>query len=155
MDSSVIVKRYLKEVASEVVDVAFDNAEVGKVKLYFSVWNIGETIGVFDKYGKKGFLSEDELKRVLGDFLSETIKLSKLGGLYVMPITHAHLTTSWLMVLKHHIYVSDALQIASSKNNCDVLLSGDERLVRIAHLEGLDAVNVEKSPEEALKLMPE
>ena len=66
-----------------------------------------------------------------------------------------YLITSWLMVLKHHIYVPDALQIASSKSSCDILLSGDERHVRMAQLEGLDAINIEKSPEEALKLIQE
>ncbi|MBS7644843.1 MAG: type II toxin-antitoxin system VapC family toxin [Candidatus Bathyarchaeia archaeon] len=150
LDSSAIVKRYVKEVGSEAVDVVFDNAEMGKIKISFSIWNIGEVLGVFDRYSRGGLLAEEDLRRIILYFLSETIKLSKLGGLHVMPITHGHLIDSWLMVLKHHIYVSDALQVASSKGKCDVLLSGDERLVKIARLEGVDAVNIEKSPDEAV-----
>jgi len=153
LDSSVIVKRYVKEVGSEAVDAIFDSAEVGKVKIFFSTWNIGEVLGVFDKYTEKGFLSEEDLRRILLHFISETIKLSKLGGLYVMPMTSTHLLDSWLLVLKHHIYVSDALQIASSKGECDILLSGDGKLVRIARLEGVNAINVEKSPERILDLI--
>ncbi|MEM2122356.1 MAG: type II toxin-antitoxin system VapC family toxin [Candidatus Bathyarchaeia archaeon] len=149
LDSSAIVKRYVREVGSEAVDAVFDDAEMGRVEISFSIWNIGEVLGVFDRYSKEGFLTEEDLRRIILYFLSETIKLSKLGGLHVVPLTHTNLVDSWLMVLKHHIYASDALQIASSKGKCDVLLSGDERLIKIARLEGIDAINIEKLPEKA------
>jgi len=56
------------------------------------------------------------------------------------------------VVPKHHIYVADALQIASSKEaSADLFLGADRRLLEAATAEGLKSVNVESNPDEALR----
>lgn len=55
------------------------------------------------------------------------------------------------MVLKHHIYEADALQLSTSKEaRCNLFLGADNKLVEIALKEGINAINIEEEPEKAL-----
>ena len=46
-------------------------------------------------------------------------------------------------MLKHHIYVADALQIASAKKvNSSIVVTGDKELASIAEAEGLKTLYV-------------
>ena len=45
LDSSAIVKRYTKETGTSTVDFVYRQAELGKLVVGFSIWNIGETVG--------------------------------------------------------------------------------------------------------------
>ncbi|MDH5440074.1 MAG: type II toxin-antitoxin system VapC family toxin [Candidatus Bathyarchaeota archaeon] len=151
LDSSSIVKRYVEERGSEVVDAVYAKSETGELGLAFSVWNIGEAFGVFDRYVSRGLLPEKALNTILLDFISESTKMIRLGSLQMLPMTTKSLVDSWLLVLKHHIYEADALQISTSKEaDCSLLLSADARLVQIAEKEGINAVNIEAEPEKAL-----
>ena len=154
LDSSSIVKRYVEERGSEVVDAVYAKAETGELRFVFSIWNIGEVLGVFDRYVSKGLLPEETLKTALLDFISESTKMVRLGSLQILPMTTKSLVESWLLVMKHHVYEADALQISTSEEaNCSLLLSADVRLVQVAEKEGIDAVNVEAEPEKALTIL--
>ena len=50
LGSSAIVKRYVAEKGSKVIDKMYDKAKNSQLKIVFSIWNIGEVIGVFDRY---------------------------------------------------------------------------------------------------------
>ncbi len=52
LDSSTISKRYIIEKGTDTADLIFDECEIENTKIYFSIWNIGEVLGVFDKYHK-------------------------------------------------------------------------------------------------------
>ena len=144
LDSSSLVKRYIGEVGSDEVDEVYDKSESGELKAAFSIWNLGEAIGVFDRYLSRNLISHDEFLIARSDLVSETLKLSRLESLAVLPVTSMLLVESWSLVAKHHIYEADALQIASSKEvSCSLFLGADKRLVDAALAEGLKAVNVE------------
>jgi len=154
LDSSSIVKRYVEERGSEVVDEVYAKAETGELRFSFSIWNIGEALGVIDRYVSRGFLPEDALKTALHDFISESTKMVRLGSLQILPMTTKNLVDSWLLIMKHHIYGADALQISTSKEaNCSLLLSADFKLVQVAEKEGINAVNVEAEPDKALTIL--
>lgn len=151
LDSSSIVKRYIEEKGSQVVDVIYEKAEAEKLRFAFSIWNAGEVLGVFDKHLSRGLLSKDAFKTALSDFLSESIKMTRLGSLQILPITTKTLIESWLLILKHHLYMADALQVSASKEvGCNLLLSADDQLIQVAKKEGIDAVNIETEPQRAL-----
>ncbi len=151
-DSSSILKRYVEEKGSEVVDTLYEKAESGKLKFAFSIWNVGEVLGALDKYFSRKLLTEKEFKTALTDFILESIKMARLDTLQILPITSKTITESWLIVLKHHIYEADAIQIATSKEaNCSLFLTADEKLAKKAMKEGINAVNIEATPEKALK----
>ena len=152
LDTSSLVKRYIGEKGSEVVDRIYKESEAGKIKISFSIWNIGEAVGVFDRYLVRGLISDAEFKKARADIVSESLKMSRLEALRMLPITYSTLSDSWSLVVKHHIYVADALQISSSKEaGCDLFLGADRRLLDAASVEGVKVINVESNPEEALK----
>ena len=54
LDTSGLVKRYVEEEGTEVIDRLYEETEAGKTTTYFSIWNIGEALGVLDRYHTRG-----------------------------------------------------------------------------------------------------
>lgn len=143
MDSSATLKRYIKEGGTDVVDSLYRQAEKGEVTLCFSVWNIGEVIGVLDRYLSRGLISDEQFQETLGLFYGETEKHVRLGSLIIEPLGHEVLTDSWSLLLKHHIYVADAVQLSTAlKLNSNIFISADKQLVQKAADEGLEVIQV-------------
>lgn len=146
LDTSAWVKRYLAEVGSPEVDLLFEKITSGSIKLVSSFWNIGECLGVFDKRMRRKELRRGEFKRVLQNFFSETTDLANRGSLELFPVSAELLLECWRLILVEHFYQADVLQIETSlTQGCDVFLTGDEELARIAGKHGLDVIVVEKS----------
>ncbi|MFP3952297.1 MAG: type II toxin-antitoxin system VapC family toxin [Candidatus Bathyarchaeia archaeon] len=151
LDTSSLLKRYIEEKGSEVVDKVYEESEAGNIKTAFSVWNIGEALGVLDRYHRRELITAEELETSIKGLISESIKMIKLDSLQLLPITSTSLIDSWLVVLKHHIYEADALQISSSKESCcDLFLGADKRLIQVAIKEKVNAINIELDPLKAL-----
>jgi len=154
LDSSAIVKRYVKERGTEVVDLVFDNAELGNVKIFFSIWNIGEVLGVLDRYRRRNLISSKEFESVLGKFASELLKLVKLHQLDLIPLYSDIIADSLDIILRYHIYEADAIQIVSSKYcNSEVFLTADKRLAEIAKDLGINAFDVESEENRLQQLL--
>lgn len=131
LDSSAIAKRYIKE--------------AGRIKLFFSVWNIGEVLGIFDRYKRRKLINESEFKDVVGKFTKEFTKLTKLRYLDVVPLHTNVITDAIEIILEYHVYEADAIQIVSSRHsNCEIFLTGDWKLVEVARSIGINAFDVEK-----------
>ncbi|MCL4430636.1 MAG: type II toxin-antitoxin system VapC family toxin, partial [Chloroflexi bacterium] len=113
LDTSAILKRYLIEPGTEAADLIFDMAEAGELALVFSIWNIGEALGVLDEKRRRGWLSEEEFEKTLNLFADELLKLMRLKTLEIIPIQTPILTNAWNILLDYHIYEADALQIAT------------------------------------------
>ena len=138
LDTSALVKRYVKEPGSEVVDGIYTKAYRGVAVIVASYWNITEAVVVFDKYERRGGPSARHLLEFL---LRESRTLAGLLRLKLVPIspTLIHETTN--LVLKHHIYSADALQIASARHaNCKHLVTADKRLAEAAAAENLEVI---------------
>jgi len=149
LDSSAIVKRYITEKGSEIIDKIYDKAENSQLKIVFSIWNIGEVLSVFDRYFRRGWISREQLDTRIFDFVYESIKFIKMGFLQIAPLTAYELVHSWLIVIKQHVYVADAIQICTCKRfNCDFLLSADQVLVKAASNCGISSLNVETQEKE-------
>jgi predicted nucleic acid-binding protein len=129
LDSSAILKRYLTEEGSELVDLLYRQAERGDITLGFSVWNIGEVIGVLDRYITRDLLEKDEYQKTLGLFYRESEKHVKLGSLIIEPVDHGVLVNAWVLLVKYHIYVADALQLSTARRlEAEVFVSADTLL---------------------------
>ncbi len=143
LDTSAIVKRYIVEDGSNIVNKLYEEALNGDLALSFSLWNIGEVLGVFDKYYRRGWISEEEYKHVQLLFKAETRRLIKLKVLHIVPVKSRLLVKTWCLITKHHIYVADALQIVSARTvGADKLVTGDKKLYDVSILEDLDALYV-------------
>jgi len=154
LDTSAVLKRYLAEAGTDVADEIFDKAEAGELVISVSLWNIGEVLGVLDAKRRQSWIDEKEFKIALTSFAEELVKLIRLKTLEIVPILTSVVTDAWNLVLEHHVYEADALQIATcfyGKNHA--LVSGDEKLVKISRKTGLQAFNVTREGQELLHLL--
>jgi len=143
LDTSAVVKRYVLESGTDVVKALYSSAWNGEVKLSFSLWNIGEILGVLSKYRQRGSLGDSEYRTARGMFLSETIRMLRLGLLKIVPLKLNIITESWRIIEKHNIYEADAIQITSAKYiKASELYTADKKLCDIAIEEGVKAVRI-------------
>jgi predicted nucleic acid-binding protein len=136
LDSSSLVKRYISEPGSDTLDAVYREAERGRIKIAFSIWNIGETIGVIDRKERLGKIGHQESTNVIIDLIGETRKMSMMNNLQMYPVSMEVLWRSWLLSIKHHIYVADAVQIQTAKEaKAEYLLTFDKDLMDVAEKE--------------------
>lgn len=144
LDSSAITKRYIKEKGTETIDIIFDANEIEKVKISFSMWNIGESIGVFDQYRRRNWITEEDLREATRKFLIELNKLYKLKTLQIIPVNSNILVQTFPLIVKYHIYQADVLQTISFKAaNADLFLSADKKLLKTMKTLNKKSFNVE------------
>ncbi len=140
LDSSGLVKRYVKEEGTEAVDTIFRDAETGSAIICFSAWNLGEVAGAFNRYSIGNKAGTREL---YGYFLNETARLKRSSALEIIPVTLDLISRSIEYVFKHRLYVADALQLASSiEANCERLVTSDSRVHEAVQAEGIQSVLV-------------
>jgi predicted nucleic acid-binding protein len=112
------------------VDKLFNSAYRGSAVLATSVLNIGEAVSVLDKKARRGELAGD-VKTAVSLMLREVRSLARLGSFVVMPLGGKIVRGSIAVVLRHHIYVVDALQIAACKYvRCETLYTADKSWLR-------------------------
>jgi predicted nucleic acid-binding protein len=138
LDTSAVVKRYVSEAGSEVVDELFKDAYRGMKILSISYWNIAEIAVVFDKYERILGLNA---KNLLKNFLREIKILRRLYRFKIIEVSPPLLRETIKLILRYHIYAADALQIASAKAvKSTAFVTGDKRLLSIAEKEGLKTI---------------
>lgn len=141
LDTSALVKRYVIEPGTDVVDSLYEEAHKGYATIGFSIWNIGEASVVFDKYARRGLLEDGRkpLERLLG----ESRLLLSLESLKLIDITQDLLMESIKLVFKHHIYIADSLQIASARKGFNHFMTADKKLAEKAEDEGMTVILID------------
>ena len=137
LDTSALVKRYVWEEHSESVDKLYSEAYAGRVKVGFSVWNIGEVAVVLHKYERKGVLKD--ARAVFAKFIGESRLLVKLNQLKLVPLNLRVIAKAVDYTFKHGIYLADAVQLASAEG-FDALLTFDKKLAKIASASGFNVL---------------
>ena len=156
LDTSAILKRFITEPGTEIADSIFDKAETGELKLAFSLWNIGEALGVLDEKLRKGWITQEEFEKTLNLFADELVKLMRLKTLEIIPVQTSILASTWSLVMNYHIYEADALQIATCYcSQTDALLTSDDKLAQASRKSGLKTINVLKDEDELMNLIKE
>ncbi|MCL4346146.1 MAG: type II toxin-antitoxin system VapC family toxin [Candidatus Thermoplasmatota archaeon] len=146
LDSSAIVKRYVYETGSEFIRAQYSEAYLGNILLSFNAWNIGEVIGLFDRAHRQKRITSEQLDEVMGRFSNETARLKKISRMRIITLSESVLESSWDVVIKHHIYVADALQITSAiEAGCNEFYTGDEKLHKLALSSGLNSFYLGRS----------
>jgi len=144
LDSSTISKRYIIEKGTNTVDLLFDECEIENTNIYFSIWNIGEVLGVFDKYHNRNLITTEMFDDTLKKFLAEIQKLNKLKTLRLIPLNSKILSKAIPLIFKYHVYQADAIQISSFQiANCEIFISADKKLVEIMKSINENSFNVE------------
>ena len=144
LDSSALVKRYVSEKGSADVSSVYKRSNGLEVIICFSIWNMGEAIGVIDHYRTRGWLTEDQSLAAFGNLAGETLRLSRMEYLELIPLDSAGISDTWDLIRRYHIYQADALQIVSCRRaSTDIFVSADKGLLQVARHEGLKPVDVE------------
>ena len=148
LDSNVIVKRYIAEKGSESAAEIYQKSDTKEIGICFSIWNIGETIGVIDQYQRRGWITEDQFTSAIGGLAGETFRLMRIEALELLPVRSSELSETWDLIRRYHIYQADAVQmVACARSKADRLVSADKTLLEIADKEGIPSVNIEDAGE--------
>ncbi len=140
LDTSAIVKRYVEEPGSQIIDQIYEDAYREKIVIAFSYWNIAEAALVFDKYEKRIGVNARSLFR---EMLRETRTLARMNQGIIMYVSPLILRETVKILFKHHLYVADALQVASAKKiGAATFVTGDKELASIVVLEDLNPLYV-------------
>ncbi len=140
LDTSAIVKRYVEEPGSRVIDQIYENAYKEKIVITFSYWNIAEAALVFDKYERRAGINA---RRIFKDMLRETRSLTKTNRAIIVYVSPRILRETVKIMFRHHVYVADALQLASARKiEAKIFVTGDKELANIAILEKLNSLYV-------------
>jgi hypothetical protein len=141
LDTSALVKRYLKEEGTKQVDSYFKDSYDKKAVLFMSQWNIGEAAVVFDKYQNQNVIRD--ARKPFEMLYKELSLMVKLGSFKFIPVLGEIIGISIPLVLSHHIYIADALQLGTYKHQtCDLFVAFDNRLNSIAKEEGVTTINL-------------
>jgi uncharacterized protein len=144
LDSNVIVKRYIAEKGSQSVAEIYQKSDTKEIGICFSMWNIGETIGVIDQYQRRGWITEDQFTSAIGRLAGETLRLMRIETLELLPLSSSELSETWDLIRRYHICQGDAVQVvACARSKADKLISADKMLLEVAEKEGITSVNVE------------
>ncbi|MBS7609619.1 type II toxin-antitoxin system VapC family toxin [Candidatus Bathyarchaeota archaeon] len=122
---------------SDRVDELYGESHAGRVRIGFSVWNIGEVAVVLDKYEKREIIEDARI--VFTRFIGESRLLVKLNQLKLIPLSFKVVTEAVNYVFKYGIYVADAVQLASAEE-FGAFLTYDKKLAQIARIEGLNVI---------------
>jgi len=141
LDTSAIVKRYLLEPGTEIVDSIYKDAHRREVLIGFSSWNIGEASVVFDKYERMGVINE--ARKVFEKFLLESRTLVLSGSLRILSITPDVISRSVALVFRYHIYITDALQLSCTREGFDEFATADRKLAEVAENENIKTILIE------------
>jgi uncharacterized protein len=148
LDSSAIVKRYIAEKGSESVAEIYQKSDAKEIGICFSMWNIGETVGVIDQYQRRGWITEEQFTSAIGGLAGETLRLMRIEALELLPVSSSELSDTWDLIRRYHIYQADAVQVvACARSKADKLVSADKTLLEIAEKEGIPSANVENAGE--------
>ena len=143
LDSSVLLKRYVREKGTDEAEEIFRDAYSKKVILITSIWNLGEAIGVLDRKRRRGEIENEIFSTLKMALLGDVKRMAGLGIMRLVPVHSMLLVDSWKLVEKHHIYQADALQIVSAKyESAEEFYTADKRLHKVARGEGLNSILV-------------
>ncbi len=136
-----MVKRYSREPGTTAVRALYRSAYVGRATLCTSEWNVGEVLGVLQRKARQSRRPEGftkQKRRLHGEIAT----LSQLRVLDVAVVSSRLLRESWPILERRFLYVADALQIATARDQaCDVFITGDRDLCDAGRAEGLRSLH--------------
>src|SRR3972149_2402734 len=86
LDANAVLKRYIAEPGSDAVESVYRTADAGRVQLVYSLWTLGECLGVLDRLDRQGRLPTGGLAKGRRALLGESARLTRLEILTVAPL---------------------------------------------------------------------
>ncbi len=138
LDTSILIKRYVKEENSDIADAYFHKAHQGETVICMSEINLGEAAVVFDKYSRK--MGIDARSR-LQTMLSELGLLKRSSSVEIFPVSSQVVRRAVKTVIEQHIFIVDAIQLETCiETGRAVFCSADQELNATARKLGIETV---------------
>ncbi len=135
LDTSILIKRYVKEEDSNIADSYFHQAHRGEAIIFLSEINLGEAAVVFDKYARKTGING---RMQLGTMLSELVLLEKFSSAEIYPVSSRIIRKAVKTVIEQHIYIVDAIQLETCiEVGGTIFCSSDKKLNATARKLGI------------------
>ncbi len=136
LDTSILIKRYVKEENSSIADTYFHLAQRGEAVICLSEINLGESAVVFDKYSRKLGIDARERLRTM---LSELGLLERSSSVEIYPVGSHTIRKAARTVLEQHVYIVDAIQLETCiEAEAAVFCSADRGLNATARKLGIE-----------------
>lgn len=149
IDTSALVKYYGKpelERGTEKITDMIEKAKQGKEFLVTSIFTIGETVSVFDRWVRIKAITEEEMSNLVTRFFTDVQEMTESGGIIIESISSLSVLFSVEHILKHHMSINDSLHLYTAlkhKKKLSYFVSADENQLYAAEKEGLKIFNPE------------
>ncbi|MCL4345941.1 MAG: type II toxin-antitoxin system VapC family toxin [Candidatus Thermoplasmatota archaeon] len=138
LDTSILIKRYVKEENSDIADNYFHQAHRGQAVICISEINLGEAAVVFDNYSRKIGI---DAKSRMQTMLDELKDLERSSSIEIHPVSSRIIKEAIKIVLEQHVYIIDAIQLeTSAEARSTVFCSADRELNATARKLGIATV---------------
>jgi len=155
LDASALVKRYHGEPGSDVVQVLTDALLADEQRRALVSWPVlAETLASLNRKKNVGLVPESVYQAV------RTRLLLDVRGMNILAVTDAAIRDSLSLIEQHNLNASDALflrqaldwQARLPESDRVMMVAADQRLLRAAEVEGLAALDPERSDLAGVKL---
>ena len=138
LDTSILIKRYVKEEGSDLADWYFHMAQRGETVICLSEINLGEAAAVFDTYSRRMRIDANVRLQTM---LSELKGLERSSSVEIYPVSSYLIRKAIKTVLEQHIYIIDAVQLETCiEAHGTVFCSADKELNATAKRIGMETV---------------
>ncbi len=150
LDTSALVKYYSDESLEPgcaYINQLLDRAKKGQEKLVSSILLVGETISVFDKWARRGWISEEERYSLVALFFQDIQLLVQKEALILEPISPEQSVLSITSILTHHLTLHDAIHLhtaLSFPEKIILFVCSDKNLCDAAKKEGFVIIDPEE-----------
>jgi predicted nucleic acid-binding protein len=139
LDTSILVKRYVKEENSDKADTHFQLAHSGLAVICLRLILV-EAAVVFDKHSRKAGI---DAKNPFKAMVSELKDLERSSSVEIYPVNSYLIRKAIKTVLEHHVYLVDAIQIETCiEAHGNAFFSEDMKLSETAKKIGLETVTI-------------
>ncbi len=149
IDTSAFVKYYGNPDSEKGVDKIYEiiqKAKLNHLKLITSIFMIGETISVFDRWVRLKIITQAESQKLINNFLLDVSSLIELGSMVLRKIDAFTILFSTEFITKHHVSINDAIHLHTALTTLPkvkTFICSDKLLNAAAEKEGLKVFNPE------------
>ncbi|RKU08728.1 hypothetical protein C6502_14235 [Candidatus Poribacteria bacterium] len=154
LDASALVKRYVPEAGTPVVNYFFTRVPLQQMLCLLE--SVGEIISIFVRRRNGGAITGSDFNQAMLDFRFEVILCAEVEKAYP---TESQIAASWELIETHSINSTDAIILRCALDSAIelrgdgddlILVATDVRLLRAAQVEGLRTFNPETDSQAVL-----
>ncbi|MGH9877007.1 MAG: type II toxin-antitoxin system VapC family toxin [Nitrososphaera sp.] len=155
-DTSAVIKEFVPEVGSDLVDDVSNAARAGKLKVIMSIWSVNEAVAVIDRLTRRPAepLSPSERQQIIATFVERIKDSNEKASFRITPIEHILVTQSRLLIDQLHISPDDALHLYTAWiYDCDYFFIHDNKIVnrlKAASIQGMKIIDLADERDRAL-----